>query len=308
MKRQGHQLYSRFRVVLLPLALLLCAVTLPLRADEQTRCVQEELRKRNMYFGDVDGTRSPQLIAALRRYQERKGFDPSGEADDQTLRSLSLLQPQPMSFSPPAAAAAIAISNQNPAPAATPSSSQDAPATSWPNGTILRSDQGRGAPPDSAMVLAITPGVTDAISPPARFNVPPPPSSTSNQHPTAAEVRDFIARYLRAGQTNMPGAEMGFYAERVNYFNEGSINHSQIAADIGRYEKRWPTRSFTLVGPVSVVADANNLDHTLAHFRYRFTNQNGCFIVRGEADDLFTLAGNGPGNLRIIAMRERRVR
>ena len=56
------------------------------------------------------------------------------------------------------------------------------------------------------------------------------------------------------------------------------------------------------------MADANNLDHTLVHFRYQFTNKNARYTVNGETDNLFTLSGSGPDSLRIIAMRERRVR
>ena len=43
-------------------------------ADDLVRGVQEELRRRNMYFGDVDGKMSPELSTALKRYQARKGF------------------------------------------------------------------------------------------------------------------------------------------------------------------------------------------------------------------------------------------
>ena len=38
------------------------------RADEVMRQVQEELRKRNLYFGDVNGLHTPQVAAALRRF------------------------------------------------------------------------------------------------------------------------------------------------------------------------------------------------------------------------------------------------
>jgi Putative peptidoglycan binding domain len=61
-----------------------------LRADEQTRQVQEELRKRNLYFGDIDGCESPALSAALKQYQERKGFSVTGELDPDTVRSMAI--------------------------------------------------------------------------------------------------------------------------------------------------------------------------------------------------------------------------
>ena len=69
-------------------ALTICAASL--KADEPTRQVQEELRKRNLFYGDIDGRQSPALAAALKQYQERKGFAITGEIDPDTLRSLSI--------------------------------------------------------------------------------------------------------------------------------------------------------------------------------------------------------------------------
>jgi peptidoglycan hydrolase-like protein with peptidoglycan-binding domain len=62
-------------------------------ADEITRQVQEELRKRRLYYGDLDGQQTPELGVALKRYQERKGFPASGVVDAQTLRSMGIAEP-----------------------------------------------------------------------------------------------------------------------------------------------------------------------------------------------------------------------
>src|SRR6476661_1356900 len=68
------------------------AIFLPLlslaRADETVRQIQEELRKRNLYFGNIDGQNSPVLTDALKRYQTRKGFAVTGQVDKDTARSL----------------------------------------------------------------------------------------------------------------------------------------------------------------------------------------------------------------------------
>src|SRR3954452_17576520 len=75
--------------------LSLCLATfLPLlslaRADETVRQVQEELRKRNLYFGNIDGQNSPVLADALKRYQTRKGFTVTGQVDKDTATSLHI--------------------------------------------------------------------------------------------------------------------------------------------------------------------------------------------------------------------------
>jgi hypothetical protein len=64
-------------------------------ADEETRQVQEELRKRHLFFRDIDGRPSPEFAMALKRYQQRKGFAPTGVADEVTLYSLGIGEAAP---------------------------------------------------------------------------------------------------------------------------------------------------------------------------------------------------------------------
>jgi hypothetical protein len=68
------------------------------RADETVRQIQEELRKRNLYFGNTDGQSTPEVIGALKRYQKRKGFAVTGALDPDTAASLhvqsALVSPQ----------------------------------------------------------------------------------------------------------------------------------------------------------------------------------------------------------------------
>ena len=65
------------------------------RADEETRQVQEELRKRHLFFRDIDGRPSPEYAMALKRYQQRQGFAQTGVADEMTLYSLGIGEAAP---------------------------------------------------------------------------------------------------------------------------------------------------------------------------------------------------------------------
>lgn len=116
--------------ILIGAALLGCGAS-RLRADDVTRQVQEELRKRNLYFGDIDGRASPSLAGALTSYQQRKGFTANGALTEETLSSFGLRPPSasvaawpdlpvlksdvavaapaPAPIFPPPAAAAVAI-------------------------------------------------------------------------------------------------------------------------------------------------------------------------------------------------------
>ena len=64
-------------------------------ADEETRQVQEELRKRHLFFRDIDGRPSAEYALAIKRYQQRKGFDQTGVADEVTLYSLGIGEAAP---------------------------------------------------------------------------------------------------------------------------------------------------------------------------------------------------------------------
>ena len=292
------RLFVRF--VRLPLlwllALLLCGVP-PSRANETVRQVQEELRKRNLYFGDIDGRITPQVAAALRRYQKRKGFDPTGEPDETTLRSLNLLPALPLTAEPHPAATAVP---PLPGPASPP----------WPDITVLRSDAARRNPP--------LPGADDADGSPAPAAATPaplpatpgpPPAAARRQRPTPDEVRAFLSRYLQAGQTNDTPGELAFYADHVDYFDEGVVDRHFIEIDVTRYDRRWPQRRFTLLEPLTLSEPPDgDPDKFVAHFRYAFANKGPRYSVEGKADSTFTLHGDSPGGLRIIGMKEQRVR
>jgi peptidoglycan hydrolase-like protein with peptidoglycan-binding domain len=64
-----------------------------LRADEETRRVQEELRKRHLFFRDIDGRPSSEFALAVKRYQQRQGFAQTGVTDEMTLYSLGIGEP-----------------------------------------------------------------------------------------------------------------------------------------------------------------------------------------------------------------------
>ena len=81
------------------ISLLILVVSLlgsgPILADEQTRQTQKELRKRHLFFGIEDGKSTPALTVAIQRYQEKKGFPPTGLLDPDTLASLGFRQRAP---------------------------------------------------------------------------------------------------------------------------------------------------------------------------------------------------------------------
>ena len=102
------------------------------RADEETRQVQEELRKRHLFFRDIDGRPSLEYAIALKRYQARQGFAVTGVADETTLYSLGVGEPASPAEGKaelpdvPVLKSDAALREQRPAPAPVPTKEQNA--------------------------------------------------------------------------------------------------------------------------------------------------------------------------------------
>lgn len=61
-----------------------------LRADQTTSVVQQALKDQGFYYGDVNGEKTADTTAAIRRYQIRNGLQITGQIDAETLRSLGV--------------------------------------------------------------------------------------------------------------------------------------------------------------------------------------------------------------------------
>lgn len=61
-----------------------------LRADQTTSKVQQALKEQGFYYGNVNGVKTADTTAAIRRYQIRNGLQITGEIDAETLRSLGV--------------------------------------------------------------------------------------------------------------------------------------------------------------------------------------------------------------------------
>ncbi|HSP45482.1 MAG TPA: peptidoglycan-binding domain-containing protein, partial [Chthoniobacterales bacterium] len=183
--------------IILPLVLLaLFVAAAPLRAEDEIRSVQEELRRRSLYFGNVDGRESAELAEATKRYQRRKGFPASGKPDRDTLRSLGLV-PRLPNEAPPKE-------------------------LNWPAGPVLKSDQKidpvavaktlseeTGIAPASVVPEKVARRRSDLTRPralppqgPATVQNASPTTNASNPFITPERLTAFVGEYLAAMSSN----------------------------------------------------------------------------------------------------------
>jgi peptidoglycan hydrolase-like protein with peptidoglycan-binding domain len=319
------------RVRLTCLALSVSIATIA-RADDDLRSAQEELRRRNVYFGDIDGRQSHETAEALKRYQRRKGFAATGRADPVTMRSLGLLARQPGEEAP-----------------------RELP---WPEEPILKTDmrldpvaEARQVSRESGIsVSELLPAGVSNRRPGAHFDYVPVTASTSarGQRPNyrgdisprekpafrgspelrgslaaSAQTRGFTAvrpgydkladqnltglvkEYLRAAGSSRPRNEISLMADRVNYAGNGVLDRRLIERTLRSYYTRWPSRHYRLVGPIYVARSSRNGTISLI-YQTDFTLRRRGATVRGRSENLMILNA-GTTDPRIIGYQERRI-
>ncbi|HEV2842086.1 MAG TPA: peptidoglycan-binding domain-containing protein [Chthoniobacterales bacterium] len=280
------------------LALLLSAPVL--RAQDEVRSVQEELRRRSLYFGNVDGRESAELAEATKRYQRRKGFAATGKPDRETLRSLGLLprtpdEPPPTELNWPAEPVLKSDIKIDPVAVARTLGEETgiAPASVVPDKvTRRRGDLARPRPRPTE----------DAASARSVSRM----SRTNSPFISPENLTGFVGEYLAAMGSNDVKRELKFYADKVNYYHNGTIDRRIIEQTVRRYHARWPNRRYTTGAAISYSRNDKRGEITMI-FRVRFTLKDGRQTVSGQTDNRFRISA-GTVDPRIISIEEKRVR
>jgi hypothetical protein len=254
------------------LCLLLIGTAPLLQADEKIRQTQEELRKRNLYFGNVDGQESPELSGALKRYQTRKGFAITGTVDDETATSLHI-------------------------------QATVAEVGGLPDVPVLRSDAARELPGERRVALERAAEENlDASPTPA----PPAESPLPGQDLTPERVTKLVEEYLRDAETDDAAAQIKYFAYPIEYFDHGPVDAQFVLRDVRNYLKRWPQRKYTLSPPVHFFASGNE-GETVVEFRIAYDVRNKDHKGAGRTRNWWTIRPEGD-DLKIVAIREQRLR
>lgn len=243
-------------------------------ADEQVRQVQEELRKRNLFFGDIDGQTTPELANALKRYQARKGFQATGTITAETATSLNVqARLAPTEVAPP-----------------------------LPDVPVLRSDRARELPPEQRDVLEQKAEENPDVAPTPPSPAEPPPAQSVD----AQRIRAYIEQYLRDGETFDIAAQTRYFDYPLAYFDHGKVGSAFVKKDVTNYVKRWPERKYVLEEPVNCVALPDDNEITV-EFPISFDVRNQKHAARGRTKNFWTLKPEGD-ELKIVAIREQRLR
>ena len=246
---------KRFRLF----ALLALSAFGSLCADSQIAAVQESLRERGFYYGEINGEESNETAAAITRFQVRSGIEVTGELNEETLRSLGLEASQPLE--------------------------PNAEGQSRPRIEAWRALREQ----DRKFLEQITSSQ--------------PAAETREQILKSTQIQDFVAGFVVAGISENVEAELQFYAEKADYYDNGLVSKDFIKKDISRYNQKWPIRRYWLDGDISIL---NGLEADPIEVRYqiKYTVRNQQKESSGTAIKTLKLRKTGD-SLEITSVREK---
>jgi hypothetical protein len=236
-----------------------------LRADPQIAAVQETLKARGLYLGEINGKQNNQTAAAITRFQVRSGIEVTGELNDETLRALGI----------------------EPSQSAEPSRADPSQPRIEAWRALLEQDREflrqttSAQPKRDVQEEFVEEGFID-------------------------QMRDFVAGFVVAGISEDVEPELQFYADDVDYYDNGLVRKDFIRKDILRYNQKWPIRRYWLDGDVRIV-DSTKADSIEVRYQIKYLVRNQQKESSGTAVKTLKLQKTQRG-LEITSVRERTIK
>ena len=288
------------RFVLLAIAISLSLAGL-VRADDNVREVQSKLSDEGCYFGEIDGAYSSDFSAALSRYQIRNGLPITGQLDAETSKALG---------AKPAVGPSTAASEQGSETwrglrkrerRTSTTARRSEPAATEARETSSPTDN--ETPPTATETPQQTTPVEARSSAETTQPASAPPATASADEFSTDRLRDYVAAFVLAGLDKNVGAEAEFFADRVEYYDQGVMDREKIREDLKRYDERWPERHFWVAGKINVEPQSEN--RVRVTFPLGFKLRNGNKQSSGKMDKTLVLEPAGD-DLQIVAVNERK--
>ena len=277
-------------MLLFLLATSLCLVSV--RADESVKAVQTKLREGGFYFGNATGVYDSATAAAVTRFQIRQGLSISGRLDSATAQALGVSTTTTEATEPaPEAGTWRRLRNGDMQFLKKLNAGEIAPPKV----------PGRSSPTPATAKVATTTYTKTKTTEPA----PPPPARAEAPDVYGKErLRDYVGAFVLAGLDPQIGAELEFFADRVDYFGESQVSRDKVRRDLLRYDRQWPQRRFWLAGEVEVARQADGKLRVTFPLRYEL--RNGSKRSSGKVSKTLVLRKAAEGDLEIVGVNERK--
>ena len=287
---------------LLSLVTVVACAAAAVAADDNIRKAQARLKNEGFYFGTVSGTFDNDTSAAITRYQIRNGLQITGQLDHQTATALDVT-----------ATAASAKSGSTDSGSWQRLKKSDRRFLERLETTRPGGKAGKAAPPPVAPSSrrAETTGAppAPAAQSSARTGAQSLPAGAAGTGPllvlSRERLRDYVGAFVLAGLDPRVGAELEFFADRVDYYDKGTVGRDKIRADLQRYNAQWPERRFWLAGEIDVQPQPDSRVRVTFPLRYQL--RNGTRLSAGQIRKTLLLEVVGE-DLEIAAVNERKLR
>jgi hypothetical protein len=115
---------------------------------------------------------------------------------------------------------------------------------------------------------------------------------------------EFVKAYVESGNFTDPSFESSFYADSVNYFDNGVVSKAFIAQDVFKYDQRWSLRRYwvTSVPLVSIADPARDIAEAVV--RLEFKVQNTQKQVTGSCENTIYIR-DASSNPKLISVRSK---
>ena len=259
-------------------------------AEDNVRVVQEKLHEAGLYFGKIDGAYSSELAAALGRYQIRNGLPITGQLDEDTSKALG------------AKAAVTTTADDRARRSETWRRLRTGEQQTPNNARVAPTPRAETSPARVASAQSSS-ASSDATVQPEVKPIGSPSTERSTTNMSTERLRDYVGAFVLAGLDPHVGSETDFFAERVQYYDEGVILREKIRKDLQRYAARWPKRSFWLDGDIT--AEPQNGNRVRVTFPLRYELRNGGKHSSGKINKTLVLEAAGD-DLQIVSVNERK--
>lgn len=264
-------------------------------ADDNVREVQTKLSEEGVYFGQIDGAYSSDLSAALSRYQIRNGLPITGQLDVETSKALGAKP----AVGPSTAAAEQSTETWRQLRKGERRASTHARKKS--SSTEIETDETRTErrpqPTSEPAERSSSETAETAPAPPATTLASPAPAPEFNPE----RLGDYVAAFILAGLDKNVGAETEFFADRVAYYDSGTMDRENIREDLKRYDEKWPERHFWLAGKIRIEPQSDG--RLRVTFPLGFKLRNGNKQASGKVEKTLLLEPAGD-DLQIVAVNE----
>lgn len=120
-----------------------------------------------------------------------------------------------------------------------------------------------------------------------------------------AAVKRFVVDFIRSGESTTESAalELAFYADHVDYFDNGIVDRAFIAKDTRDYAARWPDRSFRIEDH-NIALKAVNDNTVRAEFVLQYSVRNARKLVHGAVANIL-LIDFSRGEPQIVSVKSK---